>query len=803
MNDLRMAMRSLARTPGYTVGAFVMFVLGLGLSVFMFGGVKGYFLTSLPFPEPDRLVHVSLADPVAGDSLEEVPPRYLAEWRGAQRHFEELAGYYIGTVNLSDGDRPERYSGAFSTAGIFGVLRQPPMLGRDFNASDTRPGAPLAVAIGADLWRHRYNEDPGIIGREIRVNGQAATVVAVMPFGFRFPNQEDVWVALQQDALALGVDEGVELDVLGRVRAGVAHDEAAAALQSVHALMRSDLADDETPGTVELIPLASRYVPDQVKTVVMTLFVCVLLVLAIACSNVANLTLARVTGRRREIAIRASLGASRVRIISGVLVEVAVIAVIGAVVGLLAAEWAGAAFDNWMADSNEAPPYWVDGSTDFIVVAFAIAAALASALVAGFVPAWRASRGDLQAGLRDGGFGSSDARRGRLTRTLVVVQIVLCSVLLISAGLMLRSAANVNAVDDGLGQRNALTGRIGLFETGYPTEADRYAVFERVQAELAALPGARAATLASALPLAGAPDTRYAVDGAAREPDVRLPLATYVAAMPNYFEVFGVPLLQGRGLLESDTLDAPRVAVINAAFAAREWPGGDAVGARIMLDDAARTEITVVGVVGDFIHDGDEFATGVRPAMYVPLAQAASRFVSFAVGTAGDPHALSAPVRAAMLRAEPDTPIYWLRSFEEVTALVTFGQRLLATLFSIFATIGLLLAAVGIYAVLAYAVGQRTRELGVRRALGASDRSVVRMVVGQGGRQYLVGIGIGLVLAAGFAQAISGFLVGVNSTDPVTFGAVAALLGVVCLLASWLPVRRALKVQPMVALRQD
>lgn len=802
--ELKMALRALARSPGYTTVSLAMFALGLGLTIFMFGGVKGYILASMPFPEPERLVHISLEEPATGRDQIGVPPQYYRDWKTSQTVFEDIAGYYIGTVNLSDDDRPERFSGAFAMAGFFDTLGEQPVLGRGFRAEDNQPGAALTVVIGGNLWRHRYNEDPEILGSFIRVNGQNAEVIGVMPYGFRFPYQEDVWVAQQQDLSNLTQRAGLSMEVFGRLKPGVSQGEARASLQVLHQQLLADAGDTTTASAIGIIPLDERYVTPQTKTIVMTLFVSVLLVLAIACSNVANLTLARMSARRREIAIRASLGAGRGRLVGGILLEITVVALVGAAIGTVLAEWGGVALEQAMIAGDDLPAYWVDGSTDFWVIAFAIAAAVASAVIAGFVPAWRAAQGDLQASLRDGGFGSSDARKGRMTRLLVIAQIVLSAVLLINAGLTLRSAANLNAADDGLANRTALTGRIGLAELTYPDAASRMQVYERVRSELSALPGVHDVTLTSALPLSGVAGTeRYLLEGRSHDEGAPLPRARYLVAMPNYPELFGIPLLQGRLLSESDNAEAPNVAVVTAAFVNREWPGESAVGRRVQLSGEHGPWVTIVGVIGDFMISGDDFANGPQPIVILPLAQDTVRFVSFAVGTDGNPHALAAPVRSAMLRAEPDTPIYWLRTFEEVTAIATFGNRLLAMLFGIFAAIGLVLAAAGIYAVLAYAVGQRTREIGVRRAMGASDRAIMNMVVGQSGWQYVIGIVVGLILAAGFARVIGNLLVGVAPSDPVTFGLVVVLLGMVCMLAAWIPARRALRIQPMVALRQD
>ena len=801
--DVKLALRSLAHSPAYAAVALLMFTLGIGSAVFMFGAVNGYLIASLPFPESQRLVHVSMAEHASANDWESAPPRLVADWRREQRSFTDLAGFYFGTINLSGDDRPERYSGAFVTGPLFDVLGVPPALGRGLTEEDDRPGAPLSIVISGELWTHRFNEASDVIGTRVRVNGEDAEIVGVMPMGFRFPQREHVWVPQRVDLAALVFDGGVTMDVVGRLRVGVSATQANHELQSLYSAMVAEAPESTLPSQVSIRGLKDWYVDNGARHIILTLFFSVVLVLLIACTNVANLTLGRVAARRRELSVRATLGAGRARLVGGVMVELVVLASIGAAFGLMLGEWGGAVVDRLMADSQESPPYWVDMTADGRVVLFTVLAALGSAMVAGFIPAWRATGGDLNAGLRDGGYGSSDVRSGRMSRWLVVFQIALCCVLLIGAGLMLRSAANLNYADDGLGDRNAITGRIGLFETTHPDAAARWRSYEQLEQELAALPGVRSTAVASQLPLTGGGRIRYRPAGVEYVEQGDAPSTRWAAVTPGYFETFGVQLLQGRGFGAEDGQEAQSVAIVNAAFAAREWPDTDPVGQRIQLRYPDGVFVTVIGVVSDFVMSGDELYQGVEPAAFVPLAQDPVRFVSFAASVDGDPSNYANAVRAAMLRVDADTPIYWLRSFAEVTALVTFMSRLVATLLGIFAVIALLLAAAGVYSVLSTSVARSTREIGVRRALGASDETILRMIVGQGGRQYLVGISVGLMIAVGFAFVLASLLTGISPLDPVTFLSVPLMLGLVSLAAAWLPAKRALRIQPMEALRQE
>jgi putative ABC transport system permease protein len=794
-------LRTLLRAPGYTAVAFTMFVLGIGLTLFMFSAVKGYLLGAMPFPDAGRLVQVSMTNQPGTSNVSFFPPRLLDELARDQASFTALGGYTIGTVNLSGDDRPERYSGALVVGALFEALGVAPLLGRTLTSADDRHGAPLVIVIGAELWRHRFNEAPDIIGHRTRVNGQDAEIVGVMPFGFEFPQREAVWVPHQQDLAALAIDGGVRVDVVARLRPGVTQARAREELQALYARVREAAPRADLQASIAVRGLREAFIPEEARTIILTLFASVMLVLLIACANVANLTFARVASRRRELALRACLGAGRLRLVGAILAEVALVSLAGAAGGLLLAEWGGAYTDRLLAASAQGPPYWVDLSTDWWLAGFAMTAALLSALVAGLLPAWRATHGDLNAGLRDGGHGTSDARQGRVSRFLVVAQIALCCVLLVNAGLMLRSAVNLNAADDGLGERDVITGRIGLFESMHPDAAARWRTFERLEREVATLPGVRSAALTTSLPLAGGGFIRTRRAGAEYHIPTEAPSARWVAATPGYFDVFGVRLARGRGFTANDDASAPPVAVVNAAFAAREWPRQDPIGQRVQIRFPEGPFVTVIGVVADFALGGDLRVP--QPAVFVPLAQDPARFVSLAAAVDGDPLSYTNAVRDAMLRVDADTPIYWLRSLEEVTALTTFMSRFVASLFGIFATIALVLAAAGVYAVLATAVVSRTREIGVRRALGAKDGAIVRMLVGQGGRQYAGGMVVGLVGAIAFSRPLSQMHYGVTSFDPLTLMSVTAVLALAAFAATWAPARRALRVQPMVALRNE
>jgi predicted permease len=537
------------------------------------------------------------------------------------------------------------------------------------------------------------------------------------------------------------------------------------------------------------------------------MFISVVFVLLIACANVANLLLARAVARARETGIRSALGASRGRLIAQVLGEALAIAGVASVIGIALARWGGQLTMNALATSEDPPPLWAtEMRFDATTMMVSVGLALLAALVAGLLPAWRISAGSSAQIMREGGRGTAGGL-GRLGKTLVTCEIALCMVLLVCAGLTVRSSIAMQNLDPGARIDNVLSGRLALFEANYPEPAQTTAFMQRVEADLARLPGVTAATVSSSLPMTFANAGVFAIDGKATVDDRDRPWSWQVSVAPSFFAAFDIPLLSGRGFTDADRADAAPVAIVNQSAANKYWPGDDPIGKRIRLgagDDPAQAWRTVVGVVGDVVHDGEaaERDDG-KMAVYLPFAQEPTRYVSFAVRTQGPPEALSDVVRATVSALDSDQPVYFLRTLRAWLDIATFDSRLLATLFGVFGGFAVALAAAGLYAVLAYAVSQRTREIGVRRALGASDQGIRRMVFAQGFTQTVIGLAVGIVIALAFARLLSNFLYGLSTFDPITFIGAALVFLLVAALAAAVPTRRALHVAPMQALRYD
>ncbi len=809
LRDIRLALRALLRAPVFTLAAVLMLAVGIGLSIYMFGAINAFALKPLPFAEPQRLVHFEYTD--ARDTSRNIALAQL-DWldlRARQRSLESLAAYAQGTASLGGIDGPpERLAGAFVSADAFAVLGVQPALGRVLDEDDMRSGAPRVALLGQRVWQLRFNADPGVIGRNVRVNGEATTIVGVMPEGFGFPVAEAMWLPLSSDRVQAAADGSPRVKTFGRLRADISRGQAE---QEFGTLMQGLVAERGAPlrgDRPKLEPFADEFILPQIRDATNAMFVAVLLVLLIACANVASLILARSAARTRELAIRSALGASRRRLVLQVLVETGVVALAATVLGWFGADLAARLFDTSMS-TGTALPYWVDFSVDLRDLAFYAGIAFAATLLAGLVPALRAGRVDVQEGLRDGSAGGV-VNGGRGGRALVVAEVALCVILLVCAGIAVRSALHAQRSDLGIEVDGVLTGRVGLFESTHADDAARLRFVEALRPRLAALPGVEHVGFASTLPLMGYERQEYARVGDVVAADERRPQAWASSIDAGFFATFGIALREGRLFDSRDTAASPRVAIVSASFAAAAWPGRSALGQRVQLSPkyADSPWLEVVGVVDDSLQ-ADYLQAGASAShtgdgnVFRPLAQGAPAFLSFALRTHGDEAALAEAVRAAVRAVEPDLPVYWLQPMRDWRAKIFWGADLLAAMFGAFAVFAVLLAAAGVYAVIAFDVARRTREIGVRRALGARAGGVLAEVLRRGGLQVVVGLAIGLPLAFAFSQLLSGLMLPGSHGDPLVYLGVAGVLLLAMLAAVVVPSRRALRVDPMVALRHE
>jgi len=798
--SLRFSVRTLRRSPGLSAIAILALTLGIGLTTAMYSLVHAA-LRDLPFEEADRLLHLERNRPSEGiDSMEVTIDDYL-DWRRQQSSFEDLAAFTQGTANLAGTDAsPERYEGAFMTANSFRLLRVHTALGRTFETGEDGPGAPPTVILGHELWRDRFRGDPEIVGKTVRVNGEPTVVLGVMPEGFRFPYNQDLWLPLRWDADRPSRDAGQTLEVYGRLAPGVTADQAQVEMSSIaERLAEAYPETNEGVGAV-VKPYTEEFVGEDAISLLYVMLGAVLGVLLIACANVANLLLARTALRSREVAVRSALGASRLRVVLGVLGEAAVLAAAGAVLGIGLAAVGLEMFDRAIQATD--PPYWLTFGIDVQVAAFVVGLTVLATLLSGLLPALQASGSRVGEVLKDESRGASSFRLGRLARTLVVAEIALSCGLLVATGLMVKSVVELRTHDYGFPVDGLFTARIGLFESDYPTPDDRVRFFDGLRGRLAERPDVRAVALTDSLPVLGSPRDRFALRGTAADDD-DLPRTRRVTVSPGFFETFELRPLSGRTFTGHDRRDTQAVALVNRPFAERYFPGEDPIGRQVRLgrEDEEKPWRTIVGVVPDMNLGGprEEDPEGI----YVPLAQSDVRFASLVARTEGDPMALTPAVRRAIGELDPYLPIYWVRTLTEAIHTQNWFVDVFGTIFAVFGVSGLLLAVIGLYGVMSFSVQRRTHEVGIRMALGADSASILRLMVRQGAIQVGVGTVLGVGLALALARGIHILLFGVEPWDPGIFAAIVGVLVVTSLAAAVLPARRAAVVDPAVALRRD
>ncbi|MFL6261084.1 MAG: ABC transporter permease [Thermoanaerobaculia bacterium] len=804
IQDFRFSIRMLLKNPGLTAAAVLALGLGIGLATSMFSIVYGAVLRGLPVPRPERLLHVGNANPALNQSGLPVLFHDFLDYRERQKSFEGLAAYYDDTLTLSgDGGQPERFDGDFLSANGFGLLRVKPILGRGFLPGEDTPRAEPVAVLSYSVFLSRFQGDPKVIGKAVRINGQPGAIIGVMPPGFGFPDSTQVWTALRLDPLRIVRGQGRTLDVMGRLRDGVPLEAARTEMQGITRALAAEHPETNQGRVAVVQPWMETALGSEIPGLLWTMLAACLFVLLIACTNVASLMMARVSRRTQEIAIRSSLGASRARLVSQLLLESLLLSCLGAVLGVAFALWGIRLFNAAIAASS--PPFWIRIALDPAALIFTLGLILLTAVVSGLLPALRATRTDAGEVLKEGGHASSGLRLGRFIRAVVIAEVAASCLLLVGAGLMIRSVLEVRALDLGFDPTHLLTARITLLETSYPQEADRVAFFHTLLERLASQPGVVAAAVATSLPGEGSSLRRYRVEGGSYASERDLPSARAAMVSAEFFQAFGVQPLAGRSFGRLDTAGGPPVILVNRSFAARVWPGQNPLGRRIRLkEEPGETNPpwrTVIGVMPDLRMEGVRDTGNKSEGFYLPLEQRCPGIVSLALRTrTGDPLALTPLVRQQVNAIDRDLPIYLVLSMQELLASGRFFPDLFASLFAIFGVAALLLAASGIYGVIAFSVHQRTQEIGIRMALGAQRRNVLGMVLNQAMRQLLAGLGAGLVLAFFAARVLASFLIGVQPTDPATFALVSLLLAVIAFVACWIPARRAMRTDPLVAI---
>ncbi|MEP6994970.1 MAG: ABC transporter permease, partial [Acidobacteriota bacterium] len=798
---IRYGLRVLANNPGFAAVAIAVLALGIGANTAIFSVVNAVLLKPLPFPDSRRIVsvpHVPPQEIFPGRKTFSVSPANYLDWKSQNDVFERMAVYGTSYVPMTGSGQPEDLPGAFVSADFFAVLGVRPLLGRTFVPGEDEPGHRVVV-LSEELWKSRFGGSASAVGSTTILNGESYSIVGVLPAGLAFPEEARLWVPLvwtPEERAIRGIHDYL---VLARLKRGVDVARAQSQMNAISARLAAQYATDDKGWGAAVIPLHDDLVGD-VRPALLVLLGAVGFVLLIACANVANLVLAKTVGRRREIAVRVALGASRGRIVRQLFAETILLCLAGGALGLLVAGLGVRLIVGFLSDRMPlAAGIRVDGP----VLAFTLGVCLLTGALAGLLPGWRMTRANPNDALKQGGRSDSDAGSPAVRNALVVAEVALALVLMVGAGLLVRSLAKLRGVDPGFDPKNVLIGLVSIPESRYATPAARTAFYDRVLERVRALPGVAAAGAMNTVPLSGGGSTQpIAIEGRAAPALSEQPEVAVRVLTPGALTALRVALRRGRDFTAADSEKAQPAVLVSEAMAKRFWPGEDAVGKRLTLSFYPGVLRQVVGVVADVKLRGLAETQPIA-AIYLPHTQMPVSSMSLIVRTAVEPRSLAASVAAAVQAVDPDQPVTGMKTMQEHLGESLTHARFTMLLLAVFAALALVLSAVGIFSVLSYGVRRRTREIGIRMALGAQRADVVRMVVLQGMRPTLIGLAIGLAGSLALGRALSSLVYGVRPADPLTFAAVSSILAVVALAACAIPARRATRVAPTEALQES
>jgi putative ABC transport system permease protein len=824
--DIRVGLRVLTKEKSFCFLAVLVLALGICGATTQFTIVNAFVLRGFSFPHPEQLMSVGLIDPKATPQNNNfgagnIPSAQdYEDLRAAQQSFALMAGYLNGsTINVTYRDNPQRYTGGYVTEDFFRIVGVSPILGRDFTADDNKPGAEKVTILGYEIWQRDFGGDPKIVGQAVRINGRAATVVGVMPQNFKFPISEQLWVPYYNEfpLKPRGDLEGGRVGpaIMGRLKSGVSLDQVNAEFVGLAKRLATD--NPKTNGqlvSANVQPLLNTFTGPQLRQTVYAMLGAVILVLLIACVNVMNMQFGRAALRAKELAIRGALGATRWRLVRQMLTESLLLAVFGAIAGLLMAHWA---VDLLIRATNALPfplPYWVSFTIDAPVLTFTVIITLLATVASGLVPAWISSGANAAEMMKEGGRGNSSRLVNTITRILVVAQIALTAALLIAATLEIKSIRNQVTLNYGYDESGVYSARMGLFEGDYPTPEARRQFFLRVVRALRTDPAFEGAAMSDRFRMTFANFGQYEVDGQTYVTDRDRPQGNSESVSDNYFTTLGLKILEGRDFTMDDTDEKQPVAIVNASFARKYFGQQSPIGRRVRLFNPAQPLPwrTVIGVVPDTLMQGPFNQQTDTSGFYIPLlgATPAPQFCTILVRPHQGQRAetLASALSRAVAQLDPNLPVYFAGTPARLHNEILGVNRITATLFTIFGVVAFILSAVGLYGVMSFSVNQRTQEIGIRMALGADAARIFRMVMTQGAWQ----LGIGLFLGAGTAAlllgvvgaaAVQNILFKVNALDPVIYCAVAGMLSMVAAASCFVPARRATRVNPMVALRAE
>ena len=805
LTDVRSGLRMLVKYPTLSIVAIVTLGLGIGLSTTVFCVTNGGLFKGLPFPDADRVVAVVNTRPSQNQPQQPISVQDLVVWTDRQTSFEKFGAYFFAPMNLSTEEgRPERYSGGLLTVAAFEALGVQPILGRGFREGDDRIGAEPVVLLGHDLWRDRYASSPDIVGKAIRASGVQRTVIGVMPDRFGFPIREALWAPLVIEPNAQPRGQGPNYQVIARLKPGVSIEQAKVQAATIAAQLEKEFPESNKGVGADVLPYARTILGPEIYSLLYTMLGAGIGVLLIACVNVSNLLVARASLRRREVAVRMALGAGRHRVVRQHLTEVLVLATAGGAIGIVLSIFGMRWFTDAM--SVNPPPFWISFGLDYRVMVFVLGLIVLASVFAGTLPALHAARVSAATALKDDNRSSTSAELGRFSSGLVIAELAVSCGLLIAAGLMIKSVVQLKNVQMPFAVENILTARVDLPRTNYPDIAASIRFFEQLLPKLQAVPGVESATLSDGLPAAGNGSISVQIEGKAYPKQSDYPLAREGIVTAGYFETFQTPILSGREFRPSDTATSQPVAVINQSFARTHFPNIDPIGHQMKRVRLNPNEpwLTIVGVVPDLIMEGIGNNNASPVGYYIPIPQSdVANGVRIAIRTRGEPTTLTTLVRNAVASLDSDLAIYEVSTLRRVIERQTWFYTVFGTFFMTFGFCALFLAAAGLYGVMSFAVTQRTREMGVRSALGAQGLQLILLIMRKSIAQLAIGMALGLalaLLASGFLQPV---LYHVNPRDAAVFAGVIATLAAASLVASFLPARRVTKIDPVLALASE
>lgn len=826
--DFRVGLRVLFKDKTFCFLAVLVLALGIGGAATQFTIVNAIVLRGFSFPHPEQLMSVGLIDPKANDQnnnfgLGNIPTAQdYEDLKATQKSFSMMAGYLNGsTVNVTYKNNPQRYTGGYVTEDFFKIIGVSPVLGRDFTAADNKPGAEKVTILGDEVWRRDFGADPNVVGQSVRINGKAATIIGVMPPNFKFPISEELWTPLYNEFppqprgdLRLGASNNAPA-VMGRLRADVTIDQANAEFIALaRHLAEDNPKTNQNLTSASVQPLLNTFTGVQFRQTVWAMLAAVVLVLLIACVNVMNMQFGRAALRAKELAIRGALGATQWRLVRQMLTESLVVAVFGAIAGIIIAYWA---IDFYVRSINALPfpaPYYWKFSIDGSVLAFTVAITLLATIVSGLVPAFLSARGNAAEIMKEGGRGNSSRLVNTITRVLVVGQIALTAALLIAATLEIKSIRNQMKLDYGYDENGIYAARMALMEGAYPSEDSRREFFQHAVRALQANSQFESAAMSSRFRMTFDGQGQYEVDGQNYLTDRDRPRGNFESVSNNYFTTLGLKILEGRDFTVDDVDSKQPVAIVNASFARKYWGNQSAIGHQVRIFNPGQPQPwrTVVGVVPDTLMQGPFDQQTESVGFYMPLlgASPAPQFCTILVRPRAGQRAdtLGPALSRAVAELDSNLPTYFAGTPGRFHNEILSANRVIATLFTIFGIVAFILSAVGLYGVMSFSVNQRTQEFGIRMALGADARRIFRMVMTQGAWQLAIGLllgagGIALLLGVIAAAALKNILFKVNALDPTIYFAVAGLLALVAALSCFIPARRATRVDPVAALRYE